>query len=541
MGGRVAQHRLGRGAGRQLDLLARRRWRRVSAGVITVTRPISTRVATRPTATIAQMTSTTVQPLLHCSGLAADRVDVPLRRADRGRERRPAATPPGSRSDRRAAASRRGGRQLGDGRGGGRTGAAGRARQRAGRRGATGGRRGHGARRGLSLHVQPVALPTGSRRCGAAGRSRRRCDAAPDGRPSTERADRRQRRLGGAAGGGGATLDDSRRGAAWALASKKLRRRPQAGHDVALAQSSKANSAWQCGQPSSRPSILRRVVGQPHVLPQDGALLQHDRVLRERAWRGARRPRSRRCEPTSRPRRRRPGSRPTARRSTGSSGRRARARPRPAASTWRTSSRRTPARSALATDRIPDHRAEHRDDEDDGPAEHDRRHADRDEDVVADVEDHGDEQDGRRSCRRAVGHSTRLAPMTPAIAPLAPIGRDRRARRADHEGDVGEEARQQVDGQNQRQPKASSTASPKTNRNHMLPIRWIQPTCRNMAVPRVSMLWTVTSALTRAGTRPHSCRNGTKRTPTESSNTNASTLTPISVTVAYGQRYVFAS
>ncbi len=75
----------------------------------------------------------------------------------------------------------------------------------------------------------------------------------------------------------------------------------------------------------------------------------------------------------------------------------------------------------------------------------------------------------------------------------------------------------------------------------MLPMRWIQPTCRNMAVPRVSTLWTVTSALTRAGTRPHSCRKGTKRTPTESSNTNASTLMPISVTVAYGQRYVFAS
>ncbi len=66
----------------------------------------------------------------------------------------------------------------------------------------------------------------------------------------------------------------------------------------------------------------------------------------------------------------------------------------------------------------------------------------------------------------------------------------------------------------------------------MLPIRWIQPTCRNMAVTRVSTLWVVTSAFTRAGTSPHSCRNGTKRTPTDSSNRKTSTLMPISATVA---------
>jgi hypothetical protein len=41
----------------------------LSAGVITVSGPISTRVATSPTATIAQITTTTVQPLLHSRAL----------------------------------------------------------------------------------------------------------------------------------------------------------------------------------------------------------------------------------------------------------------------------------------------------------------------------------------------------------------------------------------------------------------------------------------------------------------------------------------
>ncbi len=40
-----------------------------SAGVITVSEPISTRVASNPTATTAQIRTTTVQPLLHFSAL----------------------------------------------------------------------------------------------------------------------------------------------------------------------------------------------------------------------------------------------------------------------------------------------------------------------------------------------------------------------------------------------------------------------------------------------------------------------------------------
>jgi hypothetical protein len=57
---------------------------------------------------------------------------------------------------------------------------------------------------------------------------------------------------GGENGCAGAAATAAPAGAAWPLASKKLKRRPQAGHDVAFAQSSKLNSARHWGQLSSR-------------------------------------------------------------------------------------------------------------------------------------------------------------------------------------------------------------------------------------------------------------------------------------------------
>ena len=59
---------------------------------------------------------------------------------------------------------------------------------------------------------------------------------------------------------------------------------------------------------------------------------------------------------------------------------------------------------------------------------------------VADVQDHGDQQEGG-ICSRAVGQRTRLAAMTPAMAPLAPTtGIDEPSGHQD--GDAAEEARQ---------------------------------------------------------------------------------------------------
>ena len=71
--------------------------------------------------------------------------------------------------------------------------------------------------------------------------------------------------------------------------------------------------------------------------------------------------------------------------------------------------------------------------------------------------------------------------------------------------------------------------------------RWMTLTCRNIEVPSVTRLCDVISALTRAGTRPHSCRNGTKRTPMVASNANAMRLSPIRQTVTCGHRPVFTS
>ena len=75
----------------------------------------------------------------------------------------------------------------------------------------------------------------------------------------------------------------------------------------------------------------------------------------------------------------------------------------------------------------------------------------------------------------------------------------------------------------------------------MFASRWTRPTCRYIDDPTVSRLWTVISAWIRAGTMPHSWRNGTKRGPMDASKAKASTLRPIRQIVTYGQRRVWTS
>ena len=62
--------------------------------------------------------------------------------------------------------------------------------------------------------------------------------------------------------------------------------------------------------------------------------------------------------------------------------------------------------------------------------------------------------------------------------------------------------------------------------------RWTTPTCSIVDVSTVTTLCSVTSAAIRAGTRPHCCRNGTKRGPRLTAKARASTLRPITQTVA---------
>src|SRR5450756_747262 len=101
---------------------------------------------------------------------------------------------------------------------------------------------------------------------------------------------------------------------------------------------------------------------------------------------------------------------------------------------------------------------------------------------------------------RALGHSTRLAAMTPEMAPLAPMTGS---------GDASAVATNAMAPKNplaryrpryHHGPNASSTASPKTYRNHMFPSRCTNPTCRNIDEPTVNRLWTVISAWMRPGT-----------------------------------------
>src|SRR5450756_2925737 len=92
---------------------------------------------------------------------------------------------------------------------------------------------------------------------------------------------------------------------------------------------------------------------------------------------------------------------------------------------------------------------------------------------------------------RALGHSTRLAAMTPEMAPLAPMtgSGDAPAVATNAMGPKNPLARYRP--RYHHGPNAFSTASPKTYRNHMFPSRCTNPTCRNIDEPTVNRLWTV--------------------------------------------------
>ena len=253
----------------------------VSAASSPSASPISTRVASNPTATTAQMTTMTVQAAFHSRALPPMVIDRgPPLRPRRRRQRAEGRRHRWRRGDRGGCGSRAAGagrgiaeRRRGDER-------AGRCGISKGGRDGCGGRSGGpgtaAARRRRRLDVAappsftprhaPGGAPTSARRRGQDGGSRRggrgsRRGGArePARRPlraprAATTAESRSAELARAPGPRGRA--PSRRSATTARPGRWPRRSsaacPQAGHAVPLAQSSKVNWARQWGQPSSR-------------------------------------------------------------------------------------------------------------------------------------------------------------------------------------------------------------------------------------------------------------------------------------------------